>query len=78
MQRVNKDLFTKLTEVMTAWGNMRPNKSFFGLTLEELKSRSKAFVDARNEIVDLEDLTNCTRLIAVYVRGLKKGTDFTR
>jgi putative aminopeptidase FrvX len=31
-----------------------------------------------NEIVALEDLTNCARLIAAYVGGLKKGTDFIR
>jgi hypothetical protein len=54
MQRVNKDLYTRLTEVLTAWENMRPHKQFFGLTLEDLKSRSRAFVDARNEITDLD------------------------
>jgi endoglucanase len=31
-----------------------------------------------NEIVALEDLENCARLIAAYVKGLKQGTDFVR
>jgi putative aminopeptidase FrvX len=43
-----------------------------------LVSAPNRYMHSPNEIVDLEDLTNCTRLIAVYVRGLKKGTDFTR
>jgi endoglucanase len=31
-----------------------------------------------NEIVALEDLENCARLIAAYVKGLDKSTDFVR
>jgi putative aminopeptidase FrvX len=31
-----------------------------------------------NEIVALEDLTNCACLIAAYVKGLKKDTGFVR
>jgi hypothetical protein len=54
MQRVNKDLGTRLGNVVTAWDNMRPHKQFFGLTVEELKLRAKPYVDARAEIADLE------------------------
>jgi endoglucanase len=31
-----------------------------------------------NEIVALEDLENCAKLIAAYVKGLKKDADFVR
>jgi endoglucanase len=31
-----------------------------------------------NEIVDLEDLENCARLIAAYVKTLDEHTDFVR
>ena len=43
-----------------------------------LISAPNRYMHSPNEIVDLEDLTNCARLIAAYVRGLKKGTDFIR
>ena len=43
-----------------------------------LVSAPNRYMHSPNEIVDLEDLTNCARLIAAYVRGLKKGTDFIR
>jgi len=43
-----------------------------------LVSAPNRYMHSPNEIVDLEDLTNCARLIATYVGGLKKGTDFIR
>src|SRR5919107_1517488 len=43
-----------------------------------LVSAPNRYMHSPNEIVDLEDLTNCARLIAAYVGGLKKGTDFIR
>ena len=43
-----------------------------------LVSAPNRYMHSPNEIVALEDLTNCARLIAAYVGGLKKGTDFIR
>ena len=43
-----------------------------------LVSAPNRYMHSPNEIVALEDLENCTRLIAAYVKGLKQGTDFVR
>ncbi len=43
-----------------------------------LVSAPNRYMHSPNEIVALEDLTNCARLIAAYVKGLKKDTDFVR
>src|ERR671921_171540 len=38
-----------------------------------LVSAPNRYMHSPNEIVDLEDLTNCARLIAAYAKGLKQG-----
>ena len=43
-----------------------------------LVSAPNRYMHSPSEIVALEDLTNCARLIAAYVKGLKKDTDFVR
>jgi putative aminopeptidase FrvX len=43
-----------------------------------LVSVPNRYMHSPNEIVALEDLTSCARLIAAYVKGLNKGTDFIR
>jgi putative aminopeptidase FrvX len=43
-----------------------------------LVSVPNRYMHSPNEIVALEDLTSCARLIAAYVKSLKKDTDFTR
>ena len=43
-----------------------------------LVSAPNRYMHSPNETVALEDLTNCARLIAAYIRGLKKDTDFIR
>jgi endoglucanase len=43
-----------------------------------LVSAPNRYMHSPNEIVALEDLENCARLIAAYVKGLKKDTDFIR
>src|SRR5262245_52509606 len=55
--KVQKDLFTRVTEVMGAWEKMRPDKPFFGLTLDGFKQAAKPFLDARAEIERLEKQT---------------------
>ncbi len=43
-----------------------------------LVSVPNRYMHSPNEMVALEDLENCARLIAAYVKDLKKGTDFVR
>ena len=43
-----------------------------------LVSAPNRYMHSPNEIVALEDLDNCARLIAAYVKGLKKDMDFVR
>ena len=43
-----------------------------------LVSAPNRYMHSPNEIVALEDLENCARLIAAYVKGLKKDMDFVR
>jgi putative aminopeptidase FrvX len=43
-----------------------------------LVSAPNRYMHSPNEIVALEDLENCARLIAAYVKGLKQGMDFVR
>ena len=43
-----------------------------------LVSVPNRYMHSPNEIVALEDLENCARLIAAYVKGLDKSTDFVR
>lgn len=52
--RVQKNVATRVIEVLDAWDRMRPHKSFFGLSLEAFKLRAKPFLDARQEIAALE------------------------
>jgi endoglucanase len=43
-----------------------------------LLSTPNRYMHSPNEIVALEDLENCAKLIAAYVKGLKKDADFVR
>ena len=43
-----------------------------------LVSVPNRYMHSPNEIVALEDLENCARLIAAYVRGLREDADFVR
>ncbi len=43
-----------------------------------LVSAPNRYMHSPNEIVNLIDLENCARLIATYVKGLKKDTNFVR
>jgi hypothetical protein len=54
MTRSPKNTVTRVVEVKTAWENMRPHKSFYGLTLEGFKLQVKPLTDALAEIADLE------------------------
>ena len=43
-----------------------------------LVSAPNRYMHSPNEIVDLEDLENCARLIAAYIKSLPADTDFIR
>ena len=49
-----KDLNTRVIEVIDAWANLRPHKSFFGLTLDGFRLKAKSYLDARAEIAELD------------------------
>ncbi|MEJ1962791.1 MAG: hypothetical protein WDO56_15080 [Gammaproteobacteria bacterium] len=46
----------RITPVMNAWENLRPAKSFGGLTLDEYKRAVQASLDSRKRIEELEAL----------------------
>jgi hypothetical protein len=50
-----KDLLTRVIEVKGAWKKLRRNKSFFGLTFEEFELKAKPYLDAIDEIADLDE-----------------------
>ena len=54
---MQKDLSIRVIEVIDAWDRMRSHKSFFGLTVDGLRQKAKAYLDARDEIVELEKQT---------------------
>jgi hypothetical protein len=54
MSRAPKDALTRITDVSTPWGNLRPAKSFAGLTLDQFKEVVKPSLEVRTEIVELE------------------------
>jgi putative aminopeptidase FrvX len=43
-----------------------------------LVSVPNRYMHSPNEVVDLEDLENCAKIIAAYVKGLRKDADFVR
>jgi len=43
-----------ITTVIEAWENLRPSKSFSGLTLDQFKELIKPMLDARKRITELE------------------------
>jgi hypothetical protein len=45
---------TRITTVMQAWENMRPHKSFAGMTLDEYKRLVQPSLDSRARIAALE------------------------
>ena len=49
-----KNLSTRIASIVQAWGELRPKKSFSGLTLEQFKKSVQASQDARAEIASLE------------------------
>lgn len=55
MARTAKDAFDRVVRVMQAWEYLRPSKSFSGMTLAQAKDKVQPSIDARNQIVDLEN-----------------------
>ena len=49
-----KEVVVKITMTLQAWSNLRPEKSFGGLTLDQCKEAVKASLDVRAEIAEAE------------------------
>jgi hypothetical protein len=50
-----KEVEARLEQVLEAWENLRPTKSFAKMTLDEFKARVKPSQEARTKIKELED-----------------------
>jgi hypothetical protein len=51
------DIYEKAVRVTKAWGSRRPNKAFFGMSLEGFKKTIAPSAEAREELADLEART---------------------
>lgn len=47
----------RLTKAVEAWSNLRPTKSFAGLSLAEFKAAIQASLDARADIIAADDMS---------------------
>ena len=50
-----KKIENRLTTVVEAWTNLRPTKSFFGLTLEQFKAAIQPSLDARGAVDEVRN-----------------------
>ena len=50
-----KEKGAKLAAVLQAWKNLRPNKTFAGMTLEQFTAKIKPSLDARDDIDTLNN-----------------------
>lgn len=56
MQKVLSDnTSTRVSAVEASWRKLRPEKKFYGLTLEEYQQRIKPYTDALAEVAALEE-----------------------
>ncbi len=55
MQVRPKEVAEKIGEVTQAWSDLRPAKSFAGMTLDQFKAAVKPSIDARNAIDSLDN-----------------------
>jgi hypothetical protein len=87
MRKAPKDLLKRMKDVEQAWSNLRPTKSFAGLTLEQYREKIKASEDARADIAASErkvaadtakriaaDEVN-TEIVSRIVSGVKADAD---
>lgn len=50
-----KDTGEKLAAILTAWKELRPTKTFAGMTLEQFTAKVQPSLDARGDIDNLEE-----------------------
>jgi hypothetical protein len=50
----------RITTVKRVWSTLRPNSSFYGMTLEEFGLRVKPSLDARAELESIDEHRNAT------------------
>jgi len=56
----SKEYGEKIATVVKAWEDLRPTKSFAGMTLDEFKAAVKPSLDARDTLGTLADQTTAT------------------
>ena len=49
------DLYSRVTKIIRSWETMRPQKSFFGLTLDGFRLKAKPYLDALAELRALDE-----------------------
>jgi hypothetical protein len=70
---LQKDLSTRVSEMIAAWVNMRPNKTFFGLTVEGFKEKAKPYLNALEELALLsKQWSHATSKRDLAARDLQK------
>jgi hypothetical protein len=52
-----RQLIDRIETIIRAWTNLRPDKSFSGMTLEQFKEAVKPSLDSRNRLIDLDGQT---------------------
>jgi hypothetical protein len=55
MQKVWKDTSVRVSGVEAGWTKVRPEKAFYGLTLEQYRLRIKPYTDALAEVAAFEE-----------------------
>jgi hypothetical protein len=61
MKKVNpKVALERITTVKRVWSTLRPNSSFYGLTLDEFVQRVKPSLDARAELESIDERRDAT------------------
>jgi hypothetical protein len=45
----------RIATIVNAWSNLRPTKSFYGLTLEQFKAAVQSSLDARNAVAEMKN-----------------------
>ena len=56
-----RDVLERTAELTQVWESLRPNKTFFGLTLEQFKAAARPSHDERAALADLRGQTKATK-----------------
>jgi hypothetical protein len=82
-----RQLIDRIETIIRAWTNLRPEKSFAGMTLEQFKEAVKPSLDSRNRLVDLDGQTRAelanrtvvdtasTAIVTRMIRGVQADVE---